>query len=514
MLFLLFGLLLVASVLVLLVKKSRESVFLLGMCLSLLVQCIGLMTFIAKKGGLSTDVLRFLFFSSSFKNWLQYRLITLNTMGYLIALGRYLFPLFLMELALHYSMISAIRRHPHVKYIVAVLPLISLIAYFPPVFNGLIAVNAVVRDFVVLFSLFWVVAYVLVALALLIFEFFSITMHFCRRQFSQIVVCMVALSGLYLLYCAQDPGQVYRFYSYNYVWYRGIGYMMYAPDMVGYIVLVVSNVICAVLGFSSLVRYTQGSFASNRDEIVMESKFDVARSGASVFVHSIKNQLLANRVLEKRLFQELNKPQPDLVRIRAGVNALHDNNEMLITRSEELYRTVKSKSVQLVPVKLTALAKTALERFYKKYPDGKVEVHFPQETEVLADKNYFSEALYNLLTNAWEANVEAGHTEAPVRMLCQEERLYTVLVVTDTGCGITRSEQKKIFEPFYSSKNSNYNWGMGLYHVRMIVRAHLGSLRMESTPGQGASFFILLPKYGSARVPAAYEKAGTKRWKR
>lgn len=69
-----------------------------------------------------------------------------------------------------------------------------------------------------------------------------------------------------------------------------------------------------------------------------------------MFVHSIKNQLLANRVLEKRIYQELDKPEPDLARIRECVDQLHACNEMLIARSEELYRTgIKNKSVLLVP---------------------------------------------------------------------------------------------------------------------------------------------------------------------
>ena len=106
-----------------------------------------------------------------------------------------------------------------------------------------------------------------------------------------------------------------------------------------------------------------------------------------------------------------------------------------------------------------------------------------------------SEALYNLLTNAWEANVDAGHGDRPIRLLSSRERLYVVLEVRDEGCGMTKAEQKKIFEPFYSSKNSNTSWGMGLYHVRTIVRAHVGSLRVESKPGRGTSFFVLLPKY-------------------
>ena len=98
-----------------------------------------------------------------------------------------------------------------------------------------------------------------------------------------------------------------------------------------------------------------------------------------------------------------------------------------------------------------------------------------------------------------EANVAAGHADRPIGLSTRRERLYTVLEISDEGGGITQEEQKKIFEPFYSSKNSNTSWGMGLYHVRTIVRAHVGSLRVESQPGKGTTFFVLLPKYVQGR---------------
>ena len=250
-----------------------------------------------------------------------------------------------------------------------------------------------------------------------------------------------------------------------------------------------------VLGTISLLHYTQDSFLSDQEEMALERKFDIARTGASVFVHSIKNQLLANRILEKRISQELDKPEPDLSRVRACVKQLQESNEMLISRSEELYRTVKNKSVTLVPTTLGQIRETTLERFKRKYPDALLECRLNESETVLADGNYLSEALYNLLTNAWEANVDAGHGDRPIRLSSSRERLYVVLEVRDEGCGMTKAEQKKIFEPFYSSKNSNTSWGMGLYHVRTIVRAHVGSLRVESKPGRGTSFFVLLPKY-------------------
>ena len=499
MLFLLIGLLLVAAVFTLLTKKNRESLYLLGMCCSLMVQFTGILIFIAKKGGYSKSIINFLFFSQALRNKLQYMFITLDTLGYIIAIGRYLFPLFLVESALQYSMADWLRRHPNIKKWVCLLPAATLAVYFPPVFRFIVAQSPIMHKVLVEVSYWWIIAYVAIAIFLLIQELFAITMRFCRQQFVGIVVCHVALSGLYLLYCGQDPAQVYQFYSYDYIWNKGIGYLQYAPTMAGYVTIVVVNIICGALGTFSLMHYTQDSLISDQEEMALERKFDIARTGASVFVHSIKNQLLANRVLEKRIYQELDKPQPDLARVRACVDQLHESNEMLISRSEELYRTVKNKSMTLVPTPLAQVKETTLGRFYRKYPDALLEADVDESVTVLADCNYLSEALYNLLTNAWEANVTAGHEERAIRLVSHKERLYTVLEVRDEGGGMTKAEQKKIFEPFYSSKNSNTSWGMGLYHVRTIIRAHVGSLRVESKPGKGTSFFVLLPKYVQGR---------------
>ena len=79
------------------------------------------------------------------------------------------------------------------------------------------------------------------------------------------------------------------------------------------------------------------------------------------------------------------------------------------------------------------------------------------------------------------------------------ERLWTVLEVRDNGGGIPPELQSRIYEPFFTSKNTNYNWGMGLYYVRRIVKSHFGRLRLESRMGEGSSFFIMLPLYDAGR---------------
>ena len=479
---------------VLIVKKNRESLLLAATCFSLMLFLMGIMIVIAKRGGVTAEMERFLFFSPGVRIWLQYKLITLNQTGYLLALGRHLFPLCLLELAMAYSMAAPVRKHPWVRRLVPVCPIVTLVLYFPHLYRWLVDIAPWTQAALYCFSWVWVIGYVVLALVLLIHEFRSITISFCRRQFFAVALCPVALSALYLLYSGQDPGQIYRFYSYDYLWIKGLGYLQYSLTVPGHVFLVAMNVICGVVGLVSLARFTQDSFSSDREDVALERKFDVARTGASVFVHSIKNQLLANRVLYKRIRAELAQPSPDLDKLLEYTDSLSGGNELLISRSEELYRTVKAKSVRLIPVNLNRLGEITQDRFYKKYPDGKLRLELDGAVQVLADENYLSEALYNLLTNGWEATLETGH-DYPVELVSHQERLYTVLEVRDRGTGIPPSDLKHIFEPFYSGKSSNFTGAMGLYHVRTIVRSHLGSLRVENRAGGGTSFLILLPRY-------------------
>jgi signal transduction histidine kinase len=70
------------------------------------------------------------------------------------------------------------------------------------------------------------------------------------------------------------------------------------------------------------------------------------------------------------------------------------------------------------------------------------------------------------------------------------------IAVGDTGIGIAPSEQNEIFEPFYRSQRDKrfpQGMGLGLSIARDLVQAHGGSLRVESAPGKGSRFTILLP---------------------
>ena len=80
-----------------------------------------------------------------------------------------------------------------------------------------------------------------------------------------------------------------------------------------------------------------------------------ASLGGSVFVHGIKNQLLANRVLCKRLAEQLDADQPDLEALRSYAQQLLENNAGLISHVEELYKSFKSNALSMRRCSLTEM---------------------------------------------------------------------------------------------------------------------------------------------------------------
>ena len=115
-------------------------------------------------------------------------------------------------------------------------------------------------------------------------------------------------------------------------------------------------------------------------------------------------------------------------------------------------------------------------------------------TPVNVDKELFRVAISNLMTNA----LKYSPVDQPVQVMLEETDEAISLSVRDHGQGITPEEQKKIFSKFYRSDNATTHsasgHGLGLSITQEIVRLHHGSIRVESTPGLGATFVIELWK--------------------
>ncbi len=493
-LFMLFLIIAVAFILV--IRRNKETAYLLVLCLSLALYLFGLMLYISKKGGINRDLQNFLFLSNQIKVKFQYYLITLDQLGMIITVGRTLFPTILLLIAFNFSMVKFIRRNFTLKVLATVIPLITLMGYYPKVFRAMVSRVDNYQKFMVLSSYYWIMAYIFIAIGLLIYEYKSFKFKFWKRYFLHITIFISSLSVIFSLYAKQDPSQVYFFSSDSYLYTGGIYYMNSALSVKTYIFIVGVNVSFAVLGLFSFFQYTRSRIQNDREALSMERKFDMASIGASAFVHSTKNQLLSNRIMYKRMRKMLDSEQIDVENLANQVDTLTGINEKLLERVDELYQSVKTRSIEMVPTNSAELFKKTLQMFKGKYPESTIDVTGDDIT-LMVDGNSMAEVLYNILSNAEDAvrlKYKDGD-QGKITMRAYQERLYSVVEIKDNGPGMLEQEKNKIFEPFYSSKNSNFNWGMGLHYAKEIVKGHYGTIRLETVEGEGTTFYVLLPRY-------------------
>ncbi len=107
-----------------------------------------------------------------------------------------------------------------------------------------------------------------------------------------------------------------------------------------------------------------------------------------------------------------------------------------------------------------------------------------------ADRQRLTEAMCNLVENA----IRHTNTADTIALGSRREGNQLYLWVRDTGQGVDGADQEKIFERFVRGGNQQRSdgSGLGLAIVKAIAKAHGGSVKLESTFGQGATFNIIL----------------------
>jgi two-component system phosphate regulon sensor histidine kinase PhoR len=112
---------------------------------------------------------------------------------------------------------------------------------------------------------------------------------------------------------------------------------------------------------------------------------------------------------------------------------------------------------------------------------------------VEGDHNELVHVMMNLLVNACKYSPDK--IETTVRLSSSDQG--TRVDILDKGVGIASGEKKKIFEKYYRISSGNQHntkgFGIGLYYVREVLKAHHASISVESEPGKGSCFTILFP---------------------
>ncbi|MCP9763933.1 sensor histidine kinase [Lacihabitans soyangensis] len=250
------------------------------------------------------------------------------------------------------------------------------------------------------------------------------------------------------------------------------------------------------------------STGNNKDEIAqlarnfnemlsrIEKSFELQKSFVSNASHELRTPLAAIKS-EIQVALEKDRTPEEYKEILKSLNI---DNQRLIQLINGLLQLAKSekgdKSLQMVPIRIDEVLFEVQDELQHQHQNYRISIDFeeiPDDDEsvtINGNKSLLRTLFNNLIDNACKYS-ENNMAVINIRF----NKSNCIINVADTGIGISKEDQEKVFEPFFRTKNaSNYKgYGIGLSICKRIVDIHGGRIILKSELGQGSNFNVILP---------------------
>ncbi len=276
-----------------------------------------------------------------------------------------------------------------------------------------------------------------------------------------------------------------------------VDYYLFEPRYRLYTSQEAAAIIISILGFlitlgiGGVIRsYQQGLIKKNtnlRQMLKARDRF------AAVTAHDLKNPIATIKLYTQMLSKQTARKRADKLLSQSAITINKEADKLLsmidllldfskLESGKLSFKKQKCNLNDLCKEKITTMQSLNRTYSYKFKSDVKTAV-------IQADKVALDRVLINLLTNA----TKYSSPSTPISVELQKHNELYIISVKDHGKGILLKDQKKIFEPFYQTSESNKGLGLGLYIVKSIIEFHKGKIWLESQPGKGSTFYISLP---------------------
>ncbi|MCG5251026.1 sensor histidine kinase [Brevibacillus agri] len=222
----------------------------------------------------------------------------------------------------------------------------------------------------------------------------------------------------------------------------------------------------------------------------LDSTLRALTSGAQIINHTIKNEvgkisLYADRI--ESYAEETNQPnlkEDALVLLQSSQHMLD-----MMNRIQNQLRDVELRESPSAPGEIIKQVIQNLKPYMEKH-QVLVECELDESLHLYGDPVQLREILTNLCMNAIEAMKSGG--KLTLQLFLSNRHL--VIAVADTGTGISKENLPHVLDPFFSTKRTGQNFGLGLSYCYNVMQKHQGMLEIYSEPGKGTTVFLFFPK--------------------
>ncbi len=223
----------------------------------------------------------------------------------------------------------------------------------------------------------------------------------------------------------------------------------------------------------------------------------------ATFAHEIRNPIAA----AKSLVQQMGEDPTSAENVEYAKVAL-DELARVERSVSHLLKYAKEEDYNFDNVNLAAVLDTALTQMRAKLEGKSVAIsrNYLGGPTVRADADKLRQVFSNVIDNAIDAMESVTGTRR-LELSIQAGDAMATVSIRDNGCGIAADKIGKIFNPFYTSKETGT--GLGMAVAKKIIEAHNGTIKVDSRVGVGTEFAFAIPMADGARVrPAGIDDAG------
>ncbi|MCK5250478.1 MAG: PAS domain-containing protein [Spirochaetaceae bacterium] len=233
-----------------------------------------------------------------------------------------------------------------------------------------------------------------------------------------------------------------------------------------------------------------------------EARFKRAEGLASLttmaagVAHEIKNPLASMSIHLQLMRRQMHGEYASPEELQESLEILEEETERLNNIVSDYLFAVRPQDSRPLPADINALITELVQFLRYEMEDAHVRVLALLDKSIPSiplDEGAMKRALLNLIKNAITAMPEGGE----LRLQTRRDGDNVLIEVSDTGVGIPEELHGKIFEPYFTTRDTGS--GLGLTVVYKVVREHGGDLHMDSQPGRGTTFRISIPVPQSER---------------